>query len=144
MSEDELVVYVNQLPAKVDLSAEEVKRAVRAVAESEEIVRGEISVTFVGIPAISALNERHLQQTGPTDVIAFNLGEPDAPIGDIYVCPDVAADSAAQLGIDLREELLRLVVHGALHVAGHDHPQGPERAQSEMFQRQEAILARFL
>jgi probable rRNA maturation factor len=69
----------------------------------------------------------------------------DAPgmpaIGDIYVCPDVARRNARRLGVSEREEISRLVVHGVLHVAGHDHPEDESRTRSKMWKRQEKILA---
>ncbi|NIR46201.1 MAG: rRNA maturation RNase YbeY [Gemmatimonadetes bacterium] len=102
---------------------------------------GEVSVTFVEPSDIAALNQRHLDRVGPTDVLAFQLGEPDAPLGDIYICPDRARESALEYDLEAREELLRLVVHGTLHVLGHEHPDGPDRESSEMFRRQEEILA---
>jgi len=115
---------------------------VLATAEATGVEDGEISITFLDATAIAALNESHLQRQGPTDVIAFNLAEPKEPLGDVYICPDVARQSAEEYDVELREELLRLVVHGVLHVFGYDHPEGPEREESEMFRRQEAILAR--
>jgi len=105
---------------------------------------GEISITFLDSAAMAALNEAHLGRAGPTDVIAFNLAEPADPLGDVYICPAVAEESAREYGVELREELLRLVVHGVLHVLGHDHPAGPGREESEMFRRQEEILSRLL
>ena len=134
-------IYVNRVKSARAITDEDVLRAVRAVTQAEGMTSGEISVTFVDALAIAALNETHLGRTGSTDVIAFNLAEPKRPLGDIYICPEVAAQSAEEWGVDLREELLRLVIHGVLHVAGHDHPEGQERLDSEMFRRQEAILA---
>ncbi len=139
-----LVIHVNRLEDAADLGRDDVVGAVRATAEAERVATGEISVTFIDAAAMSALNATHLGCQGPTDVIAFNLGERDAPFGDIYICPEVARTSAEELGLELREELLRLVVHGALHLFGHDHPSGPERLESDMFRRQEAILAQLL
>jgi len=55
----------------------------------------------------------------------------------------IAAAQARDLGIPVREELRRLVVHGVLHVTGHDHPAGPPRVRSPMWRRQERYLARF-
>lgn len=133
-------IYVNRVQSAGPVTEEDVVRAVRAVAQAEGITSGEISITFVDTLAITALNETHLERSGSTDVIAFNLAEPSQPLGDVYICPEVAAQSARQWGVELREELLRLVIHGVLHVAGHDHPEGEERLESEMFRRQEAIL----
>jgi rRNA maturation RNase YbeY len=136
-----LEVYVNRVDTAGPLTDAEVVRAVAAVTEDAGIAVGEISVTFVDALAMAALNETHLDRDGPTDVIAFNLSEPSEPLGDVYVCPEVAAASAREWGVELREELLRLVIHGVLHVVGYDHPDGPERLESEMFRRQEAILS---
>ena len=134
-------IYVNRVETARPITDDDVVRAVRAVTQAEGITDGEISVTFVDALTIATLNETHLGRTGATDVIAFNLAEPKQPLGDIYICPEVAARSAEEWGVELREELLRLVIHGCLHVAGHDHPEGEERLASDMFRRQEAILA---
>jgi len=140
----ELVIYVNCPELAAPLDEERVVRAVSVVAEAEAVTTGELSVTFLAAEAMAALNEAHLNRPGPTDVVAFNLAQPKAPLGDIYICPDVARESALEFGVELEEELLRLVVHGLLHVFGYDHPEGPERVDSEMFRRQEALLAQLL
>jgi probable rRNA maturation factor len=62
-------------------------------------------------------------------------------IGDIYICPDVARVNAKRNRVPVSEELARLVVHGTLHVAGHDHPDDESRTKSSMWKRQERILA---
>ena len=144
MSDDTPIVYVNQLGPELPLEAADVRRAVTSIVREEKLSEGAISVTFVEAAAIVALNEAHLGRSEPTDVIAFNLGEPGAPMGDVYICQDVAAQSAEELGIGVREELLRLVVHGTLHVLGYEHPDGPKREESAFFRRQEAILERLL
>ncbi len=144
MTSDGILVHVNRIETAEPVTADQVKRAVLATAEATGVEDGEISITFLDATAIAALNESHLQSQGPTDVIAFNLAEPKEPLGDVYICPDVARQSAEEYDVELREELMRLVVHGVLHVFGYDHPEGPEREESEMFRRQEAILARVL
>ena len=106
-----------------------------------------LSITFVGRAAISELNRSYLGHRGPTDVISFGLGRPGkrgAVIGDIYICPEIARDNAVRQDVPIGEELLRLVVHGTLHVLGHDHPAGASRTTSAMWRRQERILARVL
>ncbi len=100
-----------------------------------------VSVTFVGLTAMSRLHETHKQRSGPTDVLSFTLPQPDGAIlGDVYICPGVAAREARRRSITRREELVRLVVHGTLHVLGHDHPEGTDREASEMWQRQESLV----
>ncbi len=103
-----------------------------------------ISIAFVGRTAMTRLNREYLSHTGSTDVISFGMGRESKnmpAIGDIYICPEVAARNARSLDVPLEEELSRLVVHGTLHVAGHDHPDDESRLSSEMWRRQERILA---
>ena len=105
-------------------------------------LEGEISVTFVTEQEIHALNLQYLGVDGPTDVIAFEVGGPETLLGDIYIAPEVASRRAAEWSVPGPEELLRLVVHGVLHVLGHDHPSGDDRFDSDMFRLQEAVLRR--
>jgi len=64
-----------------------------------------------------------------------------APLtGDIYIAPAVARKNAVEHGAGIREELLRLVVHGMLHVIGYDHPVDDARYGSPMWKRQERLL----
>ncbi|RMH77978.1 MAG: rRNA maturation RNase YbeY, partial [Actinomyces sp.] len=78
------------------------------------------------------LNRRHLGEDRPTDVLAFPLDalddDPVGPVvlGSVVVCPAVAAAQARDAGRDPDDELALLVVHGVLHVLGHDHAEPDE------------------
>ena len=129
------------------VSRARVRDAAVAALAAERVRDAMLSITFVGRAAISELNRRYLRHRGPTDVISFGLGRTGrrgAVIGDVYICPEVARDNAKRQGIPIGEEVLRLVVHGTLHVLGHDHPVGESRTTSPMWRRQERILARVL
>ncbi len=143
---DEVVVEVSAgegVAPPVDL--DRVEAAVRHVLRQEGVEAAEISVALVDDGQIAALNEEWLEHQGPTDVISFPLhGEGEPPLGDVYVGVEQAARQAAGFGASVAEEVLRLAVHGTLHVLGWDHPEGEERAGSEMFLRQEALLRGFL
>ena len=65
-------------------------------------------------------------------------------MGDVYLGVEQAARQAAEEGVPLAEELVRLAVHGTLHVLGHDHPEGEERLHSPMFVLQEEIVSALL
>ncbi len=124
-----------------------VSEAAVAALRAEHVKDAMLSITFVGRAAMSELNRRYLRHHGPTDVISFGLqrsGKRGAVVGDIYICPEVARDNAKRQGVPIAEEVLRLVVHGTLHVLGHDHPTGASRTASPMWRRQETILARVL
>ncbi len=117
--------------------------AARAALSDRPAVAVELSVTFVTDQSIAELNHEYLQRSGPTDVLAFRLGD-DPIVGDVYISADTARRNAAAYQIPLKEELLRLVVHGTLHVLGYDHPEDDERHLSPMFQLQESLLDRLL
>jgi probable rRNA maturation factor len=102
----------------------------------------EISVALVDDVSIAVLNERFLERRGTTDVLAFSLGDAIDVVGDIYVGFEQASRQAAELGISLAEELMRLAIHGTLHVLGHDHPEDDEREESAMFALQERLVRR--
>ena len=136
MRVSEVVVQGRRLPVSRAL----VRRVVEAVLRAERR-RALISVTFVGRESMRRLNATHKRQDRPTDVLSFPLtGPADQVVGDVYICAWVARREAKALGIPLREELIRLVVHGTLHALGHDHPEGAERTRSRMWRRQERYV----
>jgi len=106
----------------------------------------EISLTFVGEDKIKSLNRQYLGRSGVTDVISFNLSEQgsldsDNPlVGDIYICVARAGKQAKDLGVPLKEELVRLAAHGVLHLLGYDHQN--EKDAGRMFKLQEEAVGR--
>jgi probable rRNA maturation factor len=142
-----LVVDVATEGVRVPVARERVAEIARAVLRAEKVKHAMLSIAFVTPRRIAALNREHLGHRGPTDVISFHFQRAtgdDPVVGDVYVCPDVARESAAAHGVGVRHELTRLVVHGTLHVLGHDHPEGEEREQSAMWRRQERLVARLV
>ena len=132
----EVVVSGRRLP----LSSALVRRVVRGVLEGERR-RALVSVTFLGRDAMRRLNAEHKGRDEPTDVLAFALTDgTGATVGDVYICPWVARREARARGLPLREELIRLVIHGTLHVLGRTHPEGPARTRSSMWRRQERYV----
>ena len=136
----------------------------RAVLEDRRL-RGEVEVSllFVDEPSIAALNEQFLGRKGPTDVLAFPIedeplpggrspdsggsgpgtdaeGEPLTLLGDVVICPAVAARNAADHGVAVDDELALLVVHGLLHLLGMDHETDRDAEAMERLERE--LLAR--
>ena len=120
---------------------------VRAVCETlaaQGAGEGEVSLTLVADDRIRALNRDYLGHDRVTDVISFSLQDPGDPLlADIYIGYPQALRQAADLGLPAREELVRLAIHGTLHVLGHDHP-GGDRFASDFFRRQESLVSRVL
>ena len=150
----EAEVFVADEQADVEVDTARWSELVSHVLAAEG-VRGntELSVLFIDEESISELNERFMGKDGPTDVLAFPIdaGEVDvvggpvpatvAPdrspadpgdmpllLGDVVICPAVAARQAADHAGTLDDELALLVVHGVLHVLGHDHAEPEETA----------------
>lgn len=134
---------------------------------SAEGVRSEaeLSVMFVDESTMADLHERFLGVEEPTDVLAFPMDEellesgrqpdqggrgPGAPtepadppllVGDVVVCPTVARRQADERGVSVEEEIELLVVHGVLHLLGHDHVEKAEARRQR--RREREILTAF-
>jgi probable rRNA maturation factor len=113
---------------------------------TENDATGELTLSFVDRDDIAELNAEHMGKAAPTDVLAFPMD--DEPmvgvptlLGDVVISPAVAAAQFADHAGTIDDELALLVVHGILHVLGHDHAEPDEAA--EMRSRELALLERF-
>lgn len=114
--------------------------------------RAELSILFIDPEPMAELHERWLDLPGPTDVMSFPMDElrpgtpdhetPAGTLGDIVICPQVAAKQALQAGHSAVEEMLLLTTHGILHLLGYDHAEPQEK--EEMFALQRTLLLTFL
>ena len=109
----------------------------RATLLGEGMADAELSISLVTEEEIAELHERYLHEAGPTDVLSFPLDEEAGEdglrqLGDVVIAPAVAARNNPD---DPAAELRLLLVHGILHLLGHDHMSDGERA--EMWSRQE-------
>jgi probable rRNA maturation factor len=131
----DVIVVVADEQDDVQVDVERWSTLARAVL-ADEGVTGELTLTFVDRDDIGALNAEHMGVDGPTDVLSFPLDAhldptdvamPGVPLllGDVVICPAVAAEAAPTHAGSLDDELALLVVHGVLHVLGHDHT-GPD------------------
>jgi probable rRNA maturation factor len=118
----------------------------------------ELSVLLVDEPAMAELHVRWMGEEGPTDVLSFPMDElrPPAPggthgereqpdsaipglLGDVVICPQVAAVQAKQAGHLVADEIDLLCAHGILHLLGYDHADAAEHAT--MFGLQDRLLS---
>ena len=132
------------IESKYDFSAALVERTVRAaLAHQKESLDSNLSVVLTDNRKLRKLNRDYLGIDAPTDVLSFPASEPDPEtgaryIGDILISVPYAAKGAAKAGHPLESELQLLVVHGVLHLLGHDHA-GP-REKAKMWKAQAEIL----
>ena len=118
--------------------------AVDVLVDSDVV--GELTLTFVDRDDIAELNAEHMSKAGPTDVLSFPMDDEVVPgvptlLGDIVISPAVAATQFAEHAGTLDDELALLVVHGILHVLGHDHAEPDETVM--MRERELDLLRRF-
>lgn len=106
-----------------------------------------VSLTFVSEKRMQEINMAQRKKDRPTDVLSFATAEEvrmstplslPTELGDIFLCPIYARREAKRRGIDEREELVRLLIHGVLHLQGYDHASVDEEV--EMFGLQERLL----
>ncbi|MFT4299082.1 MAG: rRNA maturation RNase YbeY [Aeromicrobium sp.] len=108
----------------------------------------ELTVRLVEPGTIATLNQQWMGKSGPTDVLSFPMDEltpgrddedaPEGYLGDIALCPQVAAQQAPAAGHTTSDEIELLLVHGILHLLGYDHAEPEEHA--EMFGLQGRLL----
>ena len=111
----------------------------------------DLAIVFVDEPAMEVLHIQWMDEPGPTDVLSFPMDElrpgsegqltPAGLLGDIVVCPQVAATQAEAAGHATINEILLLTTHGVLHLLGFDHAEPEE--EKEMFGLQREILEAF-
>jgi probable rRNA maturation factor len=112
----------------------------------------EVSIAFVDVDTMTELHVRWMDEPGPTDVLSFPMDDlrPGAPgdvppvgvVGDIVICPEIAAAQADAAGHPVETEIALLVTHGMLHLLGFDHAEPDEHAV--MFGLQDELLAAWL
>ena len=151
----------------VDVDLDGLVTLAEAVLKAEG-VKGEceLAITFVDEATMAQLNKEFLGEDGPTDVLAFPIDDeivesgrspdsgstgPDRPeiepgevpvlLGDVMVCPSVAARNAAERNRSTDDEVALLVVHGVLHLLNYDH--ADEHEAASMQRRERELLDRF-
>lgn len=117
----EFIKINNMWGKKIPESA--LKRAISFTLLKEVGEQKEISVALVNIPLIKKLNWKYRKKDSPTDVLAFPLKDKITSnhnlLGEIVICPEVAAIEARERGHSLEEELILLTIHGTLHLLGY-------------------------
>jgi probable rRNA maturation factor len=112
----------------------------------------ELAITLVDVAAMELLHVEWMDEPGPTDVLSWPMDElrpgtedkptPPGLLGDVVLCPEVAASQAETAGHSLMEEIFTLTTHGILHLLGFDHAEPEE--EREMFELQKTIVLGFM
>lgn len=118
-------IYLENRQRSTRINRKRVKRELGKALRLLGLHRAELSVLFVNSSRMTYLNGRYRGISGPTDVLSFPMS--DSPggdrsiLGDIVVCVPRALSQAGEYGVTFHDEMLRLLLHGLLHLLGYDH-----------------------
>jgi probable rRNA maturation factor len=137
------IVIQNTLGANRAPSAQKLRRWLRAAFKEHA---GEITLRIVDEAEAAELNRKYRGRAGPTNVLSFRADElppmvelDPKPLGDLVICASVVEQEAAAQGKSLDAHWAHMLVHGALHLLGHDHESAVEAEAME--QRERVLLA---
>jgi len=106
-----------------------------------------LSLAFVDKEEIKKLNKKYRRKNKPTDVLSFLLDEPFGStqgkkyLGEIIICPDIVKENAKKYKISARQEMMKVFVHGILHLLGYEHEKSQKEAEI-MEKKQEKYLSK--
>ncbi len=139
-----MIVAISGPPTAIRGSAVAVgvlRERARLVLKALALSDSELSIALVDDPEIEQLNSKWRQQPRATDVLSFSLLEGAYPdhragmLGDVVISVETAARQAADRHRGLDEIVARLMVHGVLHLIGHDHEQDDEARRMAALER---------
>jgi len=116
-------------------------RVAKKVLKGENRERENLSVAFVSSAEIKKLNRKYRRRNKPTDVLSFGeTPESKLNISEVVICPEIVKKNAKEFGVIFEEELVKMLVHGILHVLGYEHEKSKKKAL-EMERKQEKYLS---
>lgn len=135
-----------EIPPSILIEPEVVERAAAATLEHQSVVAdSDLTVVLTDDEQLQDLNREFRDIDAPTDVLSFPASEADPEtgrryLGDVLISVQRAEEQAAAGGHPLEAEVQLLIVHGVLHLLGHDHAEAEEKAR--MWAAQTEVLAR--
>lgn len=126
----------SERPALRRATALRIVQATLKEAKLPEAETVEVAVVLIGKERMRALNKKWRKQDTATDVLAFPLSEPlykgytSLSLGDVFICPMVVREKAGRTGLSERAQLAWTLVHGLLHLSGHDHERSASAAKN--------------
>jgi len=122
---------------KIPLNTKFLKKVVFTIAQKEKKIKGKVEINFIGDKKMTELNGQYRGKSYPTDVLSFPWNE-NGFLGQIYICHPQIKRQAKEVKTTYEAELSRMLIHGLLHLVGHDHIKTIEA--KKMFALQEGAV----
>ena len=128
---------------RISVRAKTIQRVTQLILVQAGSPAAHLSVSLVGKTRMRSLNRTYRRRDYPTDVLAFPMGSTGewtkVFLGDVVICIPVALAQASRFDNTTDQELLRLLIHGTLHLLGYDHEKS-EREAARMYRKEQAIF----
>jgi len=122
--------------SRVNLDRKTFTQVAKKVLKGENRETEIISLVFVSKEEIKKLNNKFRKKNKPTDVLSFNINEGNY-LGEVVICPEVVRLNAKKYKVSMKDELIKMFVHGILHLCGYDHE--INEAEAEIMEEKEKI-----
>ena len=134
-------IQIHNFPEQLPGTEQTWTELTQSILEAVQLSPETLGIIFVDDQTLQRMHEQYLNDPELTDVITFDLGEKGRIEGEIYISVDRAADQAKAFNVAFAEEVLRLIIHGILHLKGYDDLQ-PE-ARAEMKKEEDRLVEKF-
>lgn len=133
-------IYYDKIKFRIHRTRE-IKKFLDKVITDEKKVPGDLKFIFTNDHNILDINRKFLRHDYYTDVISFDYSKGNIVNGEIYISVETLKNNAILYNVGMNEELLRVMIHGILHLCGYRDES--KKAKDLMFGRQEKILKEF-
>jgi rRNA maturation RNase YbeY len=134
-------IYYDKIKYRVRRTGE-LKKFLEKVITGENYIPGDLIFILTGDESMLEMNRKFLNHDYHTDVICFDWSEAGRINGEIYLGFETICRNASLYGTGVREELIRVMIHGTLHLCGYNDEYSADR--EKMFGRQEKLLGEYL
>jgi probable rRNA maturation factor len=133
-------VSLEKTSQDIRISLKELTTVVRFVCRNEKVLNGELSFVIVNDRIIQSINKKYLHHDYTTDVITFQL-ETTPLHAEIFINAQQVKRQAKEFSVSIKNELIRLIIHGTLHALGYSDTTLSQR--KKMFELQEKFVSNF-
>ncbi|HLP05243.1 MAG TPA: rRNA maturation RNase YbeY [Paludibacter sp.] len=136
-----MIQYINENVEMPDIRKQATSRWIKETAARYNKKTGDIAYVFCSDERILEINKQYLDHDYFTDIITFDYSDKSSISGDIFISVDTVRSNAAEFGVTFEQELLRIIIHGILHLCGQDD-KTPE-LRKEMTKKENEALGKF-